>query len=73
VPAKRRKIPPKLRDQRIPIWAQDLLAGKLPERDSDDWNTYVSWVYFSESIVGLPASSTPEGKAVWAKANGLRP
>jgi hypothetical protein len=61
-----RRVP--IGQQETPTWAAELLGGKLPVRDTEAWDSYVSWLYFDERIAGLPRSSTPEGRALWARA-----
>jgi hypothetical protein len=64
VPVKRRV--PKHRRETQPEWAQRLLVGEMPDRDSDCWHGFLGWLYFGESVSGLPDPMSREGRALWS-------
>lgn len=38
----------------IPAWADRLIAGEIPARDSADWDSFIGWVFFADCVPGLP-------------------
>ena len=51
-----------------PAWAERLRAGKLPKKDTPEWDNDIGWLYFNDVVPGLPQSNTPEGRAVWVRS-----
>ncbi len=66
MPAKRRKIPPKLIDQRVPPWAQRLLQGERPKEGTPEHDAYIGWKYFNVEVAGLPDPRSHEGYLLWS-------
>ena len=55
-------------DNQIPPWAERLLAGEPPERDSEEGHSYFGWLYFDDPVPGLPPPDSDEGRALWNKS-----
>jgi hypothetical protein len=49
----------------MPEWAQRLLEGKRPERNSPEDIDFFGWAFCGDTVVGLPPSDTPEGFQIW--------
>jgi hypothetical protein len=65
---KGRKIPPTRINEPTPAWAQRLLAGERPERDSADDIEFFGWAFCGDAVAGLPPAKTPEGYQIWSRA-----
>jgi hypothetical protein len=65
---KRRKIPPRRINEPTPLWAQRLLAGERPERDSAEDVEFFNWAFCGDPVPGLPPADSPEGYQLWSSA-----
>jgi hypothetical protein len=54
--------------QDVPTWAERLLAGERPAYGTLEHADYAAWLYFGDTIPGLPAATSPEGRAIDAAA-----
>ena len=55
-------------DTKVPAWAVRLLeGGERPERGSDEEDAYFGWLFFGETVPGLPDVDSPEGRALWSR------
>lgn len=63
MPTKRVRRLRRRRDHDVPRWARRLLeTGQRPERESEDFDAFVGWLYFHEPVPGLPDADTTEGR-----------
>lgn len=55
MPTKRTRATRNRREDAEPTWATRLREhGERPSPDSDDYDAFVSWMYFGDHVEGLP-------------------
>lgn len=70
MPTKRKRVA-RYRLEPIPEWADRLLTEKrIPERGTADYDDYVGWAFFGDSVPGLPDEETSEGKRLHHQVMG---
>jgi hypothetical protein len=73
MPTKRRKIPPRRIGGGTPQWARDLVErGVEPPTNSEAEVAYVGWLFFDESVPGLPPAESDEGWQIRSKIKRKR-
>jgi hypothetical protein len=73
MPTKRRKIAPGRIGGGVPQWAMDLVErGIEPESGSEAEVAYCGWLFFDESVAGLPPSESDEGWQIRSKIKRKR-
>jgi hypothetical protein len=51
-----------------PAWAERLLEGERPERDTPEDIEFAGWAFFGDQVPGLPLADSPEGFRLWFRA-----
>jgi hypothetical protein len=70
MPTKRRKVPPRRIGRPVPDWAQQLIAGKQPDRRDPDVETGTFDWLLGDAVPGLPDYDTPEADRLIERAGG---
>jgi hypothetical protein len=59
---------PRRRRERVPVWAERLLALQLPEPDDEAFGEFVSWKYLDAEVPGLLQATSRAGHRLWGGA-----
>jgi hypothetical protein len=60
-------------EERVPLWAKELLSGVPPERGSEDDVAYFGWRFCNEPVPGLPDADSRAGYQLTEAADAYKP
>jgi hypothetical protein len=72
VPTNRERRPRYRHEVRVPQWAQALLSGVPPDRDSEDGQAYFGWRFMGDAVPGLPDADSRAGQQLTEAADAYK-